>query len=173
LVFGGARDVLVNGDSAELVYQSGGLSIRAFRVDHPDWPHAYGYRVEYKEKVIVISGDTRASDGIRRHAKDADILIHEAINTEIFEFVGEQMEIQGGPMPKGRMALITNVHTPTLELANLAHEAGVRNLIITHLIPAVPALWIADKFFIDGMEQIYKGNIIVARDGQWIEVLEL
>jgi ribonuclease Z len=173
LVFNGARDVLVTGESADLVYSSGDLSIRAFRVDHPDWPHAYGYRIEYKGKVVVISGDTRASDGIRRHAKGADILIHEALNSEIFNYIGEQMESRGGPMAKGRVALITRVHTPTLELANIAHEAGVRNLIITHLIPALPALWIADKFFIDGMEEIYAGNIIVARDGQWIEVSKL
>ncbi|MDE0952900.1 MAG: hypothetical protein OSA45_16715 [Halioglobus sp.] len=90
--------------------------------------------------TVHAASDTRASDGIHRHAKDADILIHEAINTEIFEFVGGQMEIQGGPMPKRRMALITNVHTPTLELANLTHETGVCGLIITRLIPVLPAL---------------------------------
>lgn len=172
LAFTGARDVLVEGESADLVYQANGLTIRAFLVDHPTWPQAYGYRIEHKGKVVVISGDTRASDGIRKHAKNADILIHEAINSEIFGYVGDQMVEQGGAMSKGRMDIIESVHTPTLELATIAQNAGVRKLIITHLIPAMPAVWFVDKFFTAGMDDIYKGELTIARDGQWIEVSE-
>ena len=72
-----------------------------------------------------------------------------------------------------RMARIASVHTPTEDLAEIARETGVRNLIITHLIPAMTAIWISDVFFTAGMNDIYKGDIIVARDGQWMEVDEL
>lgn len=172
LAFSGARDVLVEGESADVVYQANGLTIRVFLVDHPTWPQAYGYRIEHKGKVVVISGDTRASDGIRKHAKNADILIHEAINSEIFGYVGDQMVEQGGAMSKGRMDIIESVHTPTLELATIAQNAGVRKLIITHLIPAMPAVWFVDQFFTAGMDDIYTGELTIARDGQWVEVSE-
>jgi len=171
--FRGARDVMVEGSAAKVVYQDNGLVIRAFLVTHPDWPQAYGYRIEYRDKVIVISGDTRPSEGITRYAKGADILIHEALNTEIFDYVGEQMEAQGGPMPKDRIARIASAHTSTLALAEIAEKTEVGHLIITHLIPAMPANWAADKFFTSGMSDIYHGKIIVARDGQSIDVLAL
>ncbi len=173
IVFEGAQDVLVEGPDAKIVYEENGLVISAFLVDHPEWPQAYGYRIEYRDKIVVISGDTAPSDGIRRHAKGADALIHEAVNMEIFMYVGEQMEAQGGPMTKERMKRIASVHTPTKDLAEIARDTSVKNLIITHLIPAMPAIWIADVFFTAGMSDIYKGDIIVARDGQWTEVAEL
>ncbi len=170
IVFSGARDVSVEGETSTAVYDRNGLVIRAFTVEHPDWSHAYGYRIEYHNKVIVISGDTRPSKNLVKYAKGADFLIHEALNTEIFNYVGEQMELQGGPITQDRMALIASVHTSTLELAKMASEADVSNLVITHLIPALPANWIANRFFTADMNDIYHGNIIVARDGQYIEL---
>lgn len=173
VAFSTPSDISPTGDLALTVYDNNGLIIKAFLVDHPDWSHAYGYRIEYKDKIIVISGDTKASDGIRRHAENADLLIHEALNSEIFNYVGKQFDVQGGPMPKSRIQLITDVHTPTLELAALAQEANVKFLAITHLIPAIPAIWFAEQFFISNMDDIYKGKIAVARDGQEINLNQL
>jgi ribonuclease Z len=168
--FAGARDVSVTGEESTVVYDNNGLVIRAFTVEHPDWPHAYGYRIEYRNKVIVISGDTRPSKNLVKHSKGADYLIHEALNTEIFNYVGKQMDLQGGPISQDRLDLIAEVHTSTLDLAELASEAAVDNLVITHLIPAIPANWISNKFFTSDMDDIYSGNIVVARDGQYIEI---
>jgi len=154
----------------QVVYADGDLTIGAFLVDHPDWPQAFGYRIQYRDKVVVISGDTRPSDGVRYFAKGADLLIHEALNSEVFEYIGEQLEQQGAPMTQERIALITHAHTKTDELAQIAEETGVKNLVITHLIPAMPATWIADQFFVDGMADHYAGNISIARDGQWLDI---
>ena len=73
-------------------------------------------------------------------------------------------------MTQERIALITHAHTKTDELAQIAEETGVKNLVITHLIPAMPATWIADQFFVDGMADHYAGNISIARDGQWLDI---
>ncbi|GMG85751.1 MBL fold metallo-hydrolase [Biformimicrobium ophioploci] len=172
-VFAGAADIHVEGSSSVIVHEENGLTIRAFRVDHPDWHHAFGYRIEHKGKVVVISGDTKASDGIRQYAQGADILIHEALNSEILLHVGEQLELRGAPITRKRMAVIAEAHTSTLELAEIAQQTAAKNLVLTHLIPALPPTWIAEQFFTSGMGDIYKGNIIVARDGQWIDVLGL
>ncbi len=169
-VFTGAKDIIVEGGNADIVYEKDGLVIKAFEVYHPDWPYAYGYRIEHQGKVIVISGDTAPSEGIKRYAKDADILIHEALNAEIFSHFGKQLDEIGGLLTSDRLERIAKVHTTTLELAQIAADIGVKDLYITHLIPAMPANTIADVFFTSGMDDIYSGNITVARDGQWIEM---
>ncbi len=170
IVFSGAKDVLIEKKEIKPVYNQDGLIISAFQIDHPDWPHAYGYKIEFKGKVIIISGDTRASDGIRTYAKGADILIHEALNADIFEYIGRQMDIQGASMSGDRFERIAAAHTSTIELAEIAKKTEVRHLVITHLIPALPAIWMADQFFASGMSDIYDGDIIIARDGQWLDV---
>jgi hypothetical protein len=38
---------------------------------------AYGYRIEYQDREVVISGDTRYSANVLRYGRDADLLIHE------------------------------------------------------------------------------------------------
>lgn len=170
LAFSGARDEEVGGDEIRTFYDAEGLVIKAFQIDHPDWPHAYGYRIEHKGKVIVISGDTRASESIVTHARGADLLVHEALNMEAMTHIGAAMDRTGGPIPGSRMARIAEVHTTTHELADLAERAEVKALAITHLIPAIPPNWVADQFFVDGMSVRYGGPIMIARDGDWLDL---
>ncbi len=59
------------------IYRDAAVRVIAFRVRHGSWKHAYGYRFEAKDKVIVISGDTTYSEGLVAAAKGCDILVHE------------------------------------------------------------------------------------------------
>jgi ribonuclease Z len=64
--------------SEGVVYQKDGVVVTAFEVDHGDAiKPAYGYRIEYKGKSVVISGDTRFSENLIKHAQHADLLVHE------------------------------------------------------------------------------------------------
>ena len=56
---------------------SNGVKITAFLVDHKPVEPAFGYRIEFGDRVIVISGDTTYSENLIKHAQDADLLIHE------------------------------------------------------------------------------------------------
>ena len=61
-----------------VVYQQGGVTVTAFEVDHGDEiKPAYGYRIDYKGRSAVISGDTRVSENLVKHSKGVDLLIHE------------------------------------------------------------------------------------------------
>ena len=167
--FGPAREVRIDDADAHTVYDENGLLIEAFRVDHPDWPHAYGYRVSHRGKVIVVSGDTAVSDGIRTHARGADMLIHEAVKLELMEAIAEGMAKYDGAIPPERFARISSVHTDTLSLADLAQKAGVAHLVMTHLIPALPDTFVANRYFAAGMADRYDGEITLAVDGLWLE----
>jgi ribonuclease Z len=76
----------------------------------------------------------------------------------------------GGGIDPDRMNLIISVHTPTDELATLATEANVEHLVLTHLIPPIPANGFVEAEFTTGMDKLYDGNITVARDGMRIEL---
>lgn len=60
------------------VYEAGDLRIIAFAVDHGEAiKPAYGYRIEYRGRVAVVSGDTRYNENVVRYGRNADLLIHE------------------------------------------------------------------------------------------------
>jgi ribonuclease Z len=72
----GAR--VVSTDIAEgVVSESGGVSVTAFMVDHGPVQPAFGFRVDYRELSVVLSGDTKPSDNLVKFAAGADVLIHE------------------------------------------------------------------------------------------------
>lgn len=162
---GNARNVEVQGKQLLPVYDKDGVTISAFRVDHPKWEHAYGYKIEYRGKSIVVSGDTRYSPNLVAHSKDMDMLIHEALNVKMMKTIAKTLRGSGSDtVDPDRMELITNTHTATHELAKIATEANVKKLIVTHLIPPIPANRLVEDIFIDGMSDLYTGEIIVARD---------
>lgn len=65
-----------------VVFSGGGVTVTAFLVDHGAVQPAYGYRVDYQGRSVVLSGDTRVSDNLVRHARGADVLVHEVIDPE-------------------------------------------------------------------------------------------
>ncbi len=70
---------IVASDIAEgIAYEKDGVKITAFDVDHGDViKPAFGYRIDYAGRSVVISGDTRPSENLVRFAQGADVLIHE------------------------------------------------------------------------------------------------
>ena len=61
-----------------VVFDSAGIRISAFEVDHggEELP-AYGYRIDYRGRSAVLSGDTTFNENLIQHAQGADLLVHE------------------------------------------------------------------------------------------------
>jgi ribonuclease Z len=65
-------------DRDGVVYEKNGVKVIAFEVDHGDViKPAYGYRIEYAGRTVVISGDTRFNENVIKFGAGADLLIHE------------------------------------------------------------------------------------------------
>jgi ribonuclease Z len=65
-------------DCDGLVYESNGVKVIAFEVDHGDViKPCYGYRIEYGGRVAVFSSDTRYNQNVIKYGKGADLLVHE------------------------------------------------------------------------------------------------
>jgi ribonuclease Z len=60
------------------VLDSNGVKVTAFEVDHGDLVRpAYGYRIDYGGRSVVVSGDTRFNENLIQHATGTDLLIHQ------------------------------------------------------------------------------------------------
>jgi ribonuclease Z len=86
--------VILAEDIAEgFVYENGGVKITAFEVDHTPVKPAFGYRIDHAGRSVVLSGDTRTSENLIRHAQNVDLLIHEVASPETFQRVGASPEV--------------------------------------------------------------------------------
>lgn len=60
-----------------VVYERDGVRVTAFEVDHgADIKPAYGYRIDYRGRSALISGDTRFSENLIRNGMGVDLLVH-------------------------------------------------------------------------------------------------
>ena len=63
-----------------VVYEKDDVKVTAFAVDHgAKIKPAFGYRIDYRGRSAVISGDTRYSPNLIHHAMGVDLLIHEVM----------------------------------------------------------------------------------------------
>jgi ribonuclease Z len=60
-----------------VVYESNGVTVTAFLVNHHPMEPSYGFRVDYLGRSFVYSGDTTPIQSVLDHAKGVDLLVHE------------------------------------------------------------------------------------------------
>ena len=60
-----------------VVYDENGVRITAFKVRHGEIKEAFGFRVDYKGRSVVISGDMAPNENFIKYAQGADVVIHE------------------------------------------------------------------------------------------------
>jgi Metal-dependent hydrolases of the beta-lactamase superfamily III len=61
-----------------VVYERNGVKVTAFEADHgPYIKPAFGYRIDYNGRSVVISGDTHGNENLMKFAKGADVIVHE------------------------------------------------------------------------------------------------
>ena len=64
------------------VFDKHGIKVTAFLVDHNPVEPAFGYRIDYRGRSVVLSGDTRVSENLIRFAQRTDVLVHEVLDEE-------------------------------------------------------------------------------------------
>ncbi len=106
-----------------VVYQAGELKVIGFTVDHGDAiKPAYGYRIEYQGRAVVISGDTRYNANVLRYGEHADLLIHEVAMARP-ELLGE-----------ASIQRIVNHHTSPQEAGRVFAQTKPKLAAYTHLV---------------------------------------
>ena len=140
---------------AGLVLRADGVTVTSALVDHESVTPAFAYRFDTPGRSIVISGDTTYSDNLVALAKGADLLIHEAIYARaIPRMAGENARTLADHLRRS--------HATTEQVGMVAAKAGVKKLVLSHLVPADPA--ISDAMWLAGVRRYFGGEAVVGRD---------
>jgi ribonuclease Z len=148
-----------------VVLEENGLKVTMFDVCHAPITPAVGYRFEYQGKVIAISGDTNICPAYAESVRDADLLVSEVENTQLFNAAINAARSAGNARQVEMIEEGIEYHADSLELARMAQEMGVKKLALTHLFPSIMPTDQAEALFTRGMSDLYKGPIVVGRDG--------
>jgi ribonuclease Z len=149
---------------AILVFERGGLRVSAFHVDHAPVTPAVGYRFDWRGRSVVISGDTRRSASLLANARDVDLLVHEALQPKLTGRAAAVARRLGLERVAKLATDIPTYHTTPHEAAELAREAGVKQLVLTHLVPG-PTNALMRRLFLDGAGAEFPGELVVGADG--------
>ena len=143
---------------AGAVMNDANVKVTAAIVPHPLVKLALAYRFDSSDRSIVISGDTTASDNLINLAKGADVLVHEAMYVP-----GVDRIVARIPGATQLRKHILESHTTVEDAARVAQAAGVKTLVLSHLVPADdPA--VTDQMWIDAARTHFRGSIIVGKD---------
>ena len=141
-----------------LVMQNADVKVTAARVRHPPIKEAYAYRFDCADRSIVISGDTTVSPELVALAKGADVLVCEAMHLGGLENLLKKV-----PNASTLREHLLASHIVTEDLGKLAAEAGVKTLVLSHLVPSDDPS-ISDAMWEEGVRKHYGGTIVVGRD---------
>lgn len=138
-----------------VVVRDGGTTVTSCLVDHETVAPAFAYRFDTPERSIVISGDTRYSGNLVALAKGADLLIHEAIYAPaIPKMAGENAPTLADHLRRS--------HTSAEEVGLVAARAGVKKLVLSHLVPGGPQ--VTDAMWLAAVRTNFAGEVVVGRD---------
>lgn len=163
--FGAPFEVaFTEGQQSVRVYDKDGVTIDATLVAPDPVKPALGYVLKYKGKKVFISGDTEVSPVHMDAMRDANLAVHESYAAHMVRRAIPQMKKLGMDFEATVAERTIPYHADNIALARQAQEAGVKHLLLTHLMP-YPDSFVVRQMYTEGMADHYKGKLTVAQDG--------
>jgi len=137
------------------IYEDSRVQVSAILVPHGNVFPAFAFRFDTAQGSVTFSGDTAYSENVIRLATGSDVLVHEVMD---LEFIKEHST----NLSQALLNQLQTSHTTAHQVAQVAHQAGVAKLALTHHIPSNPldvpdAVWKA-KCSVGYSGQVYPGN---------------
>ena len=150
-------------DQDGVLYEKNGVKVIAFEVDHGAAIRpAYGYRVEYRGRSVVISGDTRYNENVVKYGAGADLLIHEVAIAR-----PELME-------EAYIQRIVAHHTTASEAGMIFSRTKPKLAVYTHIVflasKTIPAMDVSE--LIAETRRTYSGPLEIGEDLMSFEIGE-
>jgi ribonuclease Z len=140
-----------------VVYESGGVKVTAFTVDHGAVKPALGYRVDYAGHSVVLSGDTRYSENLIKFAQGTDVLIHEVLAANAYRSLHTALT-------ERQMQKVMDHHTKTEEAAAVFTKVKPKLAVYSHIVPPNASDLLADT------RKTYSGPVEVGEDLMSIDI---
>lgn len=138
-----------------VIYENNGVKVTAFLVNHKPVEPAYGYRIDFGDRSVVISGDTTFSENLIDHSQNIDLLIHEI-------FASQDKYLEKNP----RLQKIEQYHTNPQQLLNILSKTKPKMTVLTHII----LIGIDENDLINQFKDNYPGNVVLGEDLMKIEI---
>lgn len=142
-----------------VVHEKGGVKITAFDVDHTPVKPAFGYRIDHAGRSVVLSGDTRVSDNLIRHAQGVDLLVHEVASPETFQ--------RAGAPPERAKSIVAHHVTPE-QAGEVFSRTKPKLAVYSHIV--LPTA--TEQDLIPSTRKTYSGPLEVGEDLMVITVGE-
>lgn len=155
--------IIKNPSERELVFDRNELKVYAFEVDHSPVKPALGYRIEFRGKIVAITGDTIKTDNLVKHCKDADILFTEAISYDMLKPVIAGAQSRNLTRVVKILTDIQEYHMEPVVAAKLAKEADVKKIVFVHIVPPLTNK-LAEKTYLKGVNEVFDGEIVLGED---------
>lgn len=165
--FGGVAEVIgapTGAGHAQVLVDRDDLRVTVIAVNHAPVSPAFGYRIDYKGRSVVLSGDTVYSADLVAAASRADVLFHEALRPSMVVEMRDAAEKRGQTHIAKVMGDILDYHASPEDAARAAADAKARRLVIYHLVPPLPSSML-DAAFLGDAPKLFSGPIQVAEDG--------
>jgi ribonuclease BN (tRNA processing enzyme) len=131
------------------VFRDSNVTVTAIPVPHDGWAVSLAYRFQTRDRVVVISGDTRPSDAIVEACNGCDVLVHEVYSAK--GFAARSPEWQ---------KYHADAHTSASELAALAVRARPKLLVLYHQL----FMGATEEELVAEVRKSYAGNVVSGRD---------
>ncbi len=135
----------------QVILKQGPLRIAAIGGHHGDAP-AVIYRIDFRGKSVTFSGDIDAQGlaNLRNIAQGTDLLV---FNNAVLD-------------PPDSPAVLYTLHTPPHAIGELAKDAGVKQLLLSHLSPATEEM---HDLVLKSIRQNFTGPVALAEDGKRLQ----
>lgn len=147
------------------VMERDGISVTALRTLHPPLIDCFAYSFKTAKAHVVFSGDTAPLDALEEFARDADILVHEAMLASALPALMTRI----GNGSDKLMAHWLRSHSFAHDAAITAKNAGVKRLALSHLIPSDDPAY-GDQDWQNAIDPHWDGLLTIGYDGVKIEL---
>ena len=113
-----ARDIIPG-----VVYERNGVRVTAILVDHGVIAPAYGYRVDYAGRSVVLSGDTTTSSELTSAATGVGLLVHEI-------YQASETAVRDNP----RLATVKTFHVDAVQAGTIFAKAKPKLAVYSHIV---------------------------------------
>lgn len=142
-----------------VVYREDGVVVTAFLVEHGTIEPAWGYRIDYNGRSVLISGDTSKSKNLIENGRDVDVLLHEVMSPALIEIL---QQTYSSP----QVEAIVSHHTTAPEAAAIFNQLSPKLAVYYHT-KNEPRF---SNSLIDVTREIYDGPLEIGHDLMQIRI---